>query len=99
MVTNQSGVGRGLYTEEDVNRIHDYMRSELTQQGRKSMTSDIARITRMPELTHTKLNAVGENLEVMLQDLISSWSVDKENSLLIMIKKTDLQVLAAKYPD
>jgi len=27
----------------------------------------------------------------MMQDLISSWSVDKENSLLIGDKETDLQ--------
>ena len=31
VVTNQSGVGRGLYTEEDVNQIHDHMRFELTE--------------------------------------------------------------------
>ena len=65
VVTNQSGVGRGLYTEEDVNQIHDHMRFELTEQGAK-----IDDIRYCPH--HT-------------------WSVDKENSLLIGDKETDLQ--------
>ena len=92
VVTNQSGVGRGLYTEEDVIQIHDHMRSELTEQGAK-----IDDIRYCPHHTDAKINAYKAECNWrnpgsgMLQDLISSWSVDKENSLLIGDKETDLQ--------
>ena len=29
VVTNQAGIGRGYYTEEDVNKLHDFMNEEL----------------------------------------------------------------------
>ena len=92
VVTNQSGVGRGLYTEEDINQIHDHMRFELTEQGAK-----IDDIRYCPHHTDAKINAYKAECNWrkpgsgMLQDLISSWSVDKENSLLIGDKETDLQ--------
>ena len=31
--TNQAGVARGLYTEEALNALHDWMRAELAAQG------------------------------------------------------------------
>jgi D-glycero-D-manno-heptose 1,7-bisphosphate phosphatase len=33
IVTNQSGVGRGLYTESDVHALHDYINDELRKLG------------------------------------------------------------------
>jgi len=33
IVTNQSGVGRGYYGMEDVNAVHEHLRSELAQAG------------------------------------------------------------------
>ena len=92
VVTNQSGVGRGLYAEEDVNRIHDHMRSELAAGGARSTTRRYC-----PHHTNAKINAYKAECNWrkpgsgMLQDLISSWSVDKDNSLLIGDKETDLQ--------
>ncbi|HMJ89395.1 MAG TPA: HAD family hydrolase [Candidatus Acidoferrum sp.] len=33
LVTNQSGVGRGYFTIEDVQRVHEHLRAELAQDG------------------------------------------------------------------
>lgn len=33
IVTNQSGIGRGYYTEEEMHRIHAYLRAELARDG------------------------------------------------------------------
>ena len=33
VITNQAGIGRGYYTEEDAERLHGYMREELRKQG------------------------------------------------------------------
>ena len=33
VITNQGGVAKGIYTCDDVDRVHAYMRSELAKQG------------------------------------------------------------------
>ena len=33
IITNQSGIGRGYYTEEDFMRLNDYMKAELAKSG------------------------------------------------------------------
>ena len=52
VVTNQSGVGRGYYTEADVHRVHDHIRAEMARAGvdRKStrLNSSHIPLSRMP---------------------------------------------------
>lgn len=35
IVTNQSGIARGFYTEDDLSRLHQYMESEIVKGGGK----------------------------------------------------------------
>ena len=35
IVTNQSGIGRGFYSEQDVNKLHQFMQDDLQQYGAK----------------------------------------------------------------
>jgi D-glycero-D-manno-heptose 1,7-bisphosphate phosphatase len=60
VVTNQSGVGRGYYTEQDIHVIHTHMQDEL-----KLMLFIIVLIIEMQRLSSIKLtvNAVNRNQE------------------------------------
>ena len=43
--TNQSGVARGFFTEDELNTLHDWMCAEASpRRARASTTSDTARI-------------------------------------------------------
>ncbi len=33
VITNQSGIARGYYTEEDLHKLHDYIQEELKKEG------------------------------------------------------------------
>lgn len=35
VVTNQSGIARGMYKEDDMHKLHEYMQNQLQQKGAK----------------------------------------------------------------
>ncbi|MEW6768650.1 MAG: HAD family hydrolase [Pseudomonadota bacterium] len=94
--TNQSGVARGMFGEDAVRALHDWMRGELMHDG--------ARIDDFRFCPHHPDGVVaGYNKECdwrkpapgMLRDLMKHWPVDKDRSFVIGDRQRDLDAGAA----
>jgi D-glycero-D-manno-heptose 1,7-bisphosphate phosphatase len=98
--TNQAGVARGLYTEQALNALHDWMRAELASQG--AVIDDIRYCPHHPE------GSVAGYLEDhhwrkpkpgMIHDLMEHWPVRREGSFVIGDRATDIEAAdAASLP-
>ena len=98
--TNQSGIARGLFTEQDLHGLHDWMRAELLTQG--------ARIDDVRYCPHYPGGSVAGYLEDhpwrkpspgMILDLMQHWPVQHAGSFVIGDRGTDIEAaVAAKLP-
>ena len=91
IVTNQSGVARGMFSEDDVRALHDWMRSELARDG--------ARIDDVRFCPHHSEGKVARYVRDcdwrtpapgLLLDLMKHWPVRREGSFVIGDKQRDL---------
>ena len=96
VVTNQSGVARGIYDEATVHRFHDHMQSVLAQHG--------ARIDAFYYCPHHPDGPVAQYAmrcdcrkpgTGMLEQAAKDWPVDRAHSFLIGDKDIDMQAAAA----
>ena len=88
----EAGIGRGFYTEEDVRSIHDYMQTELQRHG--AHIDDIRYCPHHIDAVHDKYKLdcnCRKPASGMLEDLLSSWPVEKAESVLVGDKLTDLE--------
>lgn len=90
--TNQSGVARGLFTEDDVNALHGWMRDELGREGAR--IDDFRFCPYHPE--GTIAGYIGEHdwrkpAPGMLRDLIQHWPVQLDGSFVIGDQARDLE--------
>ena len=98
--TNQSGIARGMFTEQALHTLHDWMRAELLAQG--------ARIDDFRYCPHHPAGSVAGYLEDhfwrkpspgMILDLMQHWPVRHEGSFVIGDRDTDIDAaVAAKLP-
>ena len=91
VITNQSGIAKGHYSEKDVTFLHDYINNEL-----KSINAHIDEFFLSPyhpentedylHLSHLRKPDTG-----MLDLAATKWPIDKSKSFLIGDKDTDIK--------
>lgn len=96
VVTNQSGVARGLFDEAAVNRFHQTLVDRLAQAG--ATIDDIRYCPHHTEVgsdTYRMACACRKPRPGMLLDLARTWSVDMARSFMVGDKPSDMAAAAA----
>jgi D-glycero-D-manno-heptose 1,7-bisphosphate phosphatase len=94
--TNQAGVARGFFTEDELNLLHQWMLAELAAQG--AVIDDVRYCPHHPDGTvagyledhHWRKPAPG-----MILDLMQHWPVRREGSFVIGDRPTDIEAAEA----
>lgn len=90
--TNQSGVARGLFTEDDVNALHSWMRDELARDGAR--IDDVRFCPYHPQGTvagYIQEHDWRKPAPGMLRDLMQHWPVRLDGSFVIGDQARDLE--------
>ncbi|MGY3534268.1 HAD-IIIA family hydrolase [Bradyrhizobium sp. USDA 4452] len=96
VVTNQSGVARGLYEEAHVQQLHDWMAAELGKIGAHIDAFEYCPFH--PEGSVERYRQVSPRRKPspgMITDLLERFPVDVERSFLIGDQPTDLEAARA----
>ncbi|MDT8903826.1 D-glycero-alpha-D-manno-heptose-1,7-bisphosphate 7-phosphatase [Anaeroselena agilis] len=96
VVTNQSGVARGYYREEDVVRLHAWMNGELANHGaRIDKFYYCPHYTEGPAREYVKACQCRKPLPGLILAAFAEWDIDREKSFLIGDKDSDLAAAEA----
>jgi D-glycero-D-manno-heptose 1,7-bisphosphate phosphatase len=96
VATNQSGIARGLYAVEDMQKLHEFMRDELAREGAR--IDDIRFCPFHPEGTVNAYRRASDWRKPgpgMILDLMKQWPIDLERSVLIGDKQADVEAARA----
>ena len=92
VVTNQSGVARGMYSEDDVNRLHAWMNEELSKFG-----AHIDAFYFCPHHPRGTVKKYAVECECrkprpqLILDAINRFNIDRSQSLMIGDKPRDVE--------
>ncbi len=96
VVTNQSGVARGIYDETAINHLHGWMNGELSAAGAR--IDDIRYCPHHPQgsiAAYRLACSCRKPAAGMLLDLMNAWPVTREASVMIGDKESDAAAGAA----
>ncbi|HXM30570.1 MAG TPA: HAD family hydrolase [Xanthobacteraceae bacterium] len=96
VATNQSGIARGLYTEREMQELHDYISRKLAEKAAR--IDDWRYCPFHPEGTIAALARTSDWRKPepgMILDLLRAWPVDRSRSVLIGDKESDMQAARA----
>ena len=85
IITNQSGIGRGYYSEQDFKTLTKWMLKELLKNKIK-----ISKVCYCPHINEDNCNCRKPKTG-MIDNIMTSWNIDIENSWLIGDKNSDIQ--------
>lgn len=91
VVTNQSGVARGYFEEEDIEQLHAFMEEELAKTG--ATIDDFYYCPYHPNGEVEEYRAVSHCRKPnpgMFEEAIQEWSVDPARSFVVGDKNSDL---------
>ena len=92
VVTNQSGVARGFYGEDDVRALHDHMQAELRAAG--AHVDDFRFCPHHPEaqvVAYRSECACRKPRSGMIEDLLRGWRLQPQGCRLFGDRETDLE--------
>lgn len=90
IVTNQGGIAKGIYTHEDVRKVHDYMCSEFAKYG-----ISIDKIYYCPHHESIKSCVCRKPSPYMINLAIEEFQVDRKESWLIGDGSRDIKAAEA----